>query len=422
MKALKIKRAIIVILLSGFLSGHLMAQTNFVWGKQFGSDKNEYSLNHVIDNNGNIYIAGKTNGTMAGKNLGQNDGFITKIDSLGNLIWIKQFGTGGDEDIQWSAVDNTGCVYVTGSTTGILKNKNFGKEDIFIVKYNPLGEMEWAKQFGTDSTDIGKGIYADNKGYIYVTGMTGGKLGKTSFGKTDGFIMKLDYNGNQLYTNQFGTPGDDLCYAITGGGDSDILVCGTTWGDIAGKNKGFVDGFTGQFTEKGDLIRYTQFGSEGFDIAMILRVDSEKNIYVGGSTSGNLGCQQIGQGDAFLLKINKNGDILWTHQFGTKNNDGLRGIDFNSKISDNILVSGILNLPPALGFIRMYSKEGNMLWERNFVAKGINSGTSGKDVCFDNNGNIYHMGLTEANLFGSSIGEGDVYLVKMELDKNPINH
>jgi hypothetical protein len=355
---------------------------------------------------------------MGAKNYGKYDGFITKIDSSANTIWTRQFGTDGEDDIQWSAIDKEGFVYITGSTTGAFNNKNSGKEDIFIVKYNPQGEMEWSRQFGTDSTDIAKGIYAGRDGNVYVTGMTGGKLGKSSFGKTDAFIMILDQKGNLIKTTQFGTPGDDCGYAITGGPDSDIYVCGTTWGDLGGKNKGFIDGFTGHFTDKLDLIRYNQFGSEGFDIAMIINVDKDRNIYIGGSTSGNFGCQQIGEGDAFLLKTSEKGDILWNNQFGTKNNDGVRSIDINPEISDNILISGILNLPPAQGFIRMYKKDDTMLWEKSFIAKGTNLGTSGKGAIFDNKGNFYHVGLTGANLFGTLIGEADVYLVKIRLDKS----
>jgi hypothetical protein len=303
METLKIKQALIIVLFITMTSDYLKSQNNFIWGKQLGSDKDEYAMNHITDSNGSIYIGGKTTGIMADKNRGKNDGFITKIDSLGNTLWTRQFGTDGEEDVLWSAIDNTGCVYITGSTRGILGDKKWGKEDIFIVKYNPQGEMEWKKQFGTDSTDIARGIYADNKGYIFITGMTGGKLGQKSFGKTDCFIMKLDNKGNLLFTYQFGTTCDDCSYAITGGSDSDIYICGTTWGDMAGKNRGFIDGFIGHFSSELVPARYNQFGSEGFDIAMILYPDDEKNIYVGGSTSGNFGSQQIGEGDGFLLKI-----------------------------------------------------------------------------------------------------------------------
>lgn len=389
------------------------AQTNFIWGKQFGSAKDEYSLNHVVDLNGNIYVSGKTTGDIDGKNAGKNDGFLYKTDSLGNTVWTRQFGSAGDEDIQWSAIDNSGNMFITGTTTGVLSGKNFGKEDIIIVKYNPQGMMEWSNQLGTDSTDIAKGICTDKAGNIYITGLTGGKLGQTAFGKTDFFIIKLDNKGNQLFTSQYGTPGDDCGYSITVTENSEIWLCGTTWGDLGDKNKGFIDGFTGRFTDRGVLIKYNQFGTSGFDIAMILNVDSSRNIFVGGSTSGNMGSQQIGDGDCFLLKMSEKGEILWNNQFGTKRNDGLRGIFFDPLASDKILVSGILNLPPAQAFIRMYKNDGTLVWEQKFISVGKNGDTSGKDVSADKKGNIYHLGLTGANLFGPNIGEHDVYIVKL---------
>jgi hypothetical protein len=418
MKKKLVYRAIAATILLTSIGLNLKSQTIFIRGQQFGTDKDEYTLNHVIDINGNVYVSGKTTGIMNGENFGKNDGFIMKIDSLGEKVWSRQFGTSEEEDTQWSAIDNKGCVYITGSTTGVLKDKNFGKEDIFIVKYTPSGEMEWSKQFGTEATDVAKGICTDKTGNIYITGMTEGKLGQSSFGKADGFIMKLDSKGTLLFTTQFGTPLDDYSYSIIEDINSDLLVCGSTWGDLAGKNKGFIDGFTGQFTNKGALVKYNQFGTDGFDIAMLVRSDNDRNIYVGGTTSGNFASQQIGDGDCFLLKIGPKGDILWNKQFGTTNNDGVRGIDIKPELTDNILVSGILNLPPGNDFIRMYSKDGVLLWERNFIAEGKKEITSGKDVNFDNRGNFYHLGLTGTNMFGKLIGEHDFYLVKLALDKS----
>src|ERR1035437_6718637 len=422
MKLLKNKRTIVIILALTIIVTSLKSQTSFIWGKQIGSDKEEYALNHVIDNNGNIYVSGKTRGMMAAKNLGQNDGFITKIDSSGSTLWTRQFGSEGDEDVQWSAIDNIGFVYITGSTTGVLNNKNFGKEDIFVVKYDMDGNLEWTKQFGTDSTDISKGICTDNSGNIYITGYTTGKLGKLSYGKSDCFVMKLDNMGNQLFTFQFGTSADDNSYSITTGPDSGIFICRTTWGDLAGKNKGFIDGFTGQFTDKRNLIRYNQFGTDGFDTALIINADNEKNIYIGGTTTGNLGSQQIGDGDCFLMKATEKGEILWKNQFGTKNHDSVRGLTFNPKVSDDIIISGLINLPPGEAFIRMYKKDGGLLWEQKFAGLGQATGTSGKDVTIDEKGNIYHMGLTGANLFGSSSGGPDVYIVKLRSDKSSLNN
>lgn len=416
------KEVILVIFVSLLISVTSKSQTSFVWGKQFGTDKDEYVLNHLTDQSGNIFVSGKTTGNLDGVNKGNNDGFLTKIDSLGNTLWTRQFGTGSDEDIQWSAIDKAGCVYITGTTTGDLGMKNAGFNDIFIVKYNPAGQLEWSKQYGTDSTDIAKCIYVDTKGFIYVTGATNGILGKASQGKMDCYILKLDTNGDKQYAYQFGTPQNDFCYSITGDANSHIFVCGTTWGNIATVNKGFIDAFVGEYTDEGTQVKLMQFGSEGFDIAMSIEVDKNKNIYVGGTTSGNYGSEQIGEGDCFLTKFDSNGNQLWNKQFGTKNNDGVRSICFNTNISDNILVSGIFSLPPGQAFIRMYQADGMLSWEHKFVAQSNNSGTSGKDISIDNNGNIYHVGLTGANLFNTLIGEHDAYLVKLRLDKEFRNH
>lgn len=406
-----LKKTILAILVLSMVTTHINSQTNFKWGKLFGSQKDEYVLNHLNDLNGNIYVAGKTTGVIGTGNYGRNDGFLTKIDSSGNILWARQFGTTQEEDVQWCAMDNNGGIYLTGSTTGDLGGKNSGKEDVFVVKYNTEGKILWSKQFGTDSSDIARSIFINKNGDIYITGDTRGKLGKSTSGKNDCFIMKLDTDGNKIFTTQFGSDKDDSGYCITGGKGSEIVVCGITWGDLSGKNKGFIDSFTGQFTENGELIKYNQFGSEGFDIAEVVSMDDENNIYVGGSTSGNFGSLQAGEGDCFLLKLNEKGEILWNNQFGTSNHDGLRSISFNPSVSDNMLVSGIVNLPPSNAFVRMYSKDGKMLWERIFA------GSSGKSVSLDNNGNIYHVGLTANNLFGNLIGQHNYYVVKLGLDR-----
>jgi hypothetical protein len=397
-----------IILFSAFINAK--SQTNFVWGRQFGSTGEDYTLNHVADKDGNIYVAGKTMGSMDGQNQGENDGYIIKMDSLSNIIWTKQFGTPKNDDVQWSAIDEKGCVYVTGITLGSMEGKNRGKEDIFVVKYNPDGNLAWTKQFGTDSTDMAQGIYTDKKGGIYIAGGTMGKLGDKSFGSMDGFVMKINENGGKVYVSQFGTSGNDNAVGISGDGKS-LFITGTTWGDLGGKNLGMIDAFAGIFSFDGKPVRFIQFGTDGFDIGLQIIGDKENNLYVGGSTSGNLEQNQQGEGDCFLTKINSGGEVEWNRQFGTPNHDGVRGIGYNKNISDNILVSGVINLPPAKTFLRMYDPKGNLLWEKIFL------GASGKDVSLADNGNLYLLGLTGENIFGKLIGVTDVILVKIKLDR-----
>ncbi len=397
-----------VILFAFFFNAK--SQTTLLWGKQFGTTGEDYTLNHVVDKDGNIYVPGKTKGNMDGQNLGENDGYITKIDSSSNTVWSKQFGTPQNDDVQWSAIDEKGCIYITGITLGSMEGKNKGKEDIFIVKYNPDGELAWIRQIGTDSTDMAQGIYADQKGGIFIAGATMGVIGEKSVGNMDGFIMKINENGEKIWVSQFGTGGNDNAIGISGDGKS-IYVTGTTWGDLGGKNQGMIDAFAGIFSTDGKPVKFIQIGTDGFDIGLQIKTDGGNNLYVGGSTSGNLEQSQLGDGDCFLSKINSSGDVEWSRQFGTPNHDGVRGIEFNPEISDNILISGVMNLPPAKSFLRMYDPKGTLLWEK------IVPGASGKDVSLAVNGNMYFLALTEENIYGKLIGVTDVILGKIKLDR-----
>ncbi len=407
-------------LATGMFAGIVLntaAQSDFLMGRQFGTAGNEYSLNHAVGKNGDIFIAGKTTGSFEGTNKGASDGFLVCFDSLGNNLWNRQFGSSGDEDITWSAMDEKGNIYITGTTTGDLGGRNAGKTDVFVVKYDAKGNQVWIRQFGSDSTESAQGMYTDQKGSIYVTGSTLGTLGEKSLGKSDGFLMKLDENGKPVWTVQYGTDNEDYGVAVSGYSSSSLVVCGTTWGNLGGTSKGMIDAYAVTFTDAGKQLKAMQFGTDGFDIALQVTGDKDGSIYIGGSTSGNLGSNQQGEGDCFLTRLDANGDIKWSQQFGTANHDGIRGICLNPNITGHILVSGICNLPPSWAFVRMYDKEGKLLWERNFKARGLNNDTSGKDVLIDDKGNITHLGLTGANLFGPLAGEGDVYIAKFRLDK-----
>ncbi len=133
-------RWIFLLSLLVYLTNDIKAQTNFVWGKQFGTVKNEFDgAMPVADQSGNVYIAGFTDGSLSGEGFGKTDGFVTKIDSAGNILWSRQMGTDQYDMFNDLFVDNDGNIYITGSTGGTINNKNFGKDDILVVKLNKAG-------------------------------------------------------------------------------------------------------------------------------------------------------------------------------------------------------------------------------------------------------------------------------------------
>jgi hypothetical protein len=399
------------------LQCNVLSQTNFIWGRQFGTEEDEVGLNAVSDQAGNVYIAGNTQGSLSGNKYGNSDGFLTKLDSNGTILWTKQFGTKENDMIKWVTVDNINNIYLVGLTNGCVNTKSYGMADIWIVKFDSSGRIAWQQQYGTDSIDAGNGIYVNEKGEIFVSGITKGTLGSSSLGKTDCFILKLDIDGKILFARQFGTVEDDNCNGITGDTASTIFVCGGTYGDLSAKNKGKTDSFIGLFDTNGKQIKIFQFGTDNYDMASQARVDKEGNIYIGSSTGGDFASKQKGEGDCLLVKMNKNGEIIWSQQFGTEKWDGILGIDMNENISENVIVSGCQHWPDCQSYVRMFTKDGDLLWTRNSGAGGKSGGVCGKGVCLDKKGNVYHTGQTGGNLFNSAVGKHDIFVVKYELEK-----
>src|SRR5262245_32841833 len=80
-----------------------------------------------------------------------------------------QLGTAGLEESRGIAVDQAGNVYITGSTDGSLAGTNLGGRDAFLAKYNSGGALQWIQQLGSRGDDISYGVAIDNSGNPYIT-------------------------------------------------------------------------------------------------------------------------------------------------------------------------------------------------------------------------------------------------------------
>jgi hypothetical protein len=135
-----------------------------------------------VDDSGNVYIAGL---------IQEGDAFISKYQDTGDLLWTRQLGTPQYDQAYEVSTDGLGNVYIAGRTDGSLGGPNAGGRDAFVSKYNNAGDLLWTKQFGTEEWDFNLGISADEIGNVFVSGYTNGSLGGPNAGGTDGFVVKL---------------------------------------------------------------------------------------------------------------------------------------------------------------------------------------------------------------------------------------
>ena len=141
-------------------------------------------------------------------------------------------------------------IYITGETTGALDGqKSYGKSDIFITKYDFDGNKKWTRVLGSNENDYGNSLFVRLDG-IYITGGTKGNLGGIkNNGQADIFIAKYDFNGVKKFTKLYGTSKDDICNDIIVGFNFFYLT-GETSGNLEGKtNNGGSDIFVMMFSD-----------------------------------------------------------------------------------------------------------------------------------------------------------------------------
>lgn len=263
-----------------------------------------------------------------------------------SVIWTNQFAPEANDLAYEVAVDSSGNVLVAGTTFGSLEGNNAGSADAYVRKYDASGTILWTRQFGTNGDDIAYTVAVGSSGDVLVAGTTLGNLEGNSAGTSDAFVRKYDSNGNVLWTRQFGTFTIDDALSVAVDNSGNALVAGGTRGDLEGTNVGFVDAYVRKYDAGGNVLWTRQFGSgaslplgvTGIDFISAVATDNAGNVLVAGQTEGQVGSSILGQSDAFVRKYDTAGNELWTQQFGTTTADFATAVAIDS--SNNITVGG----------------------------------------------------------------------------------
>ena len=324
---------------------------NKQWTRQLGTSLYDVGRGMTVDSSNNVYVTGYTKGELDGyTNSGEFDLFLVKYDSNGTKQWTRQMGT-TERDVGWEvSADTLGNVYLVGySGKGMDGNTYLGDRDVILIKYNSSGTKIWSKQLGTSNDDVGWGVKVDLSNNIYVTGFTCGGIDNftnsvpsdpTGSGCRDYFLMKLDSEGTNLWSDQIGTIYEDRGEDITVDSSNNVYVVGRTGGAFDGQtNYGENDTFLVKYDLSGTKQWTKQFGSSGDDWGLGISADSSDNIYITGNIGGPLdGELYNGKGDLFLMKFNSSGTKKWTRIHGTYDHELSYGETIDS--SGNIYVTG----------------------------------------------------------------------------------
>jgi hypothetical protein len=358
----------------------------------------------------------------------------------GANISMSAFSGEGNEEPFSIAVDSNGNIYSTGIFTGtvdfdpgdgISNLTSMGENDIFISKLDAYGNYLWAKRFGGATGDTGKSIAIDSGGNIFVTGDFTGTVDfdpgireaiRTSDGRYDFFVLKLDSSGNYLWVNSIGGLQDESGIFLAVDKDGNSLVTGIFGGTVdfdpgAGTlsltSDGSLDIFVSKFDSAGNHLWSKRRGGNGLDIGDGIAVDRSGNVYTSGIFAGTVdfdpsggvaNLTSAGPNDMFISKFDASGNYLWAKRFGGSGSDGNTpiAIDGNGNIYASGEFSGTVDFYPgdsvfnltAVGskdnFISKLDDSGNLIWAKRIGS--LNASATGARTSIDKNGNVYYTG------------------------------
>jgi len=260
------------------------------WEKTFGGNAYDGASSIQQTTDDGYIVAGWT------KSFGSGgyDVYILKLNSKGEAEWQKTFGGKGDDEANSIQQTTDGGYIVAGWT----KSFGSGLEDIYILKLNSKGEVEWQKTFGGWNDDAANSIQQTTDGGYIVAGVTG----SFGFGEQDAYILKLNLKGEAEWQKTFGGKGDDEAKSIQQTKDGGYIVAGWTksfgsawWKDV----------YILKLNSKGEVEWQKTFGGEYDDLANSIQQTTDGGYIVSGYNSGNV----------YILKLNAKGDLEWGKTF-----------------------------------------------------------------------------------------------------------
>ncbi len=307
---------------------------NLQWQKTYGGtdDDRGTDIIQTADNGFAILGSSKSNDGDVLENNGFEDFWISKLDASGNIIWEKSFGFAGADNGISLIQTNDGGYLLSGvldvSASGgegnskSLTAKRHAGGDYWVIKLNATGEKQWSKFFGGTFTDTAyDAIQVENNNYIIIGSSDSADVDITgNKGTYDFWILKISESGNLIWEKSFGGSQIDEARGIAMASDGNYVIVGDTRSDDTdvSKNNGAADLWVIKISPDGNLIWEKSFGGNNFDVGRSIKRTKDNGFIIAGnsiSADGDVTTNQ-GQNDAWVLKIDANGNLEWQKTIG----------------------------------------------------------------------------------------------------------
>jgi hypothetical protein len=275
------------------------ARGDTLWTRVYGSPADEtfFSVEPTAD--GGCVVAGSTFRT------GQADITLTKLDSRGDSLWTRTYGGSSDDVADGIAPAGDSGFIIAGTTYSY----GAGRPNAYIIRTDVRGDTIWTRVIGGAREECAYSVAPTADSGFVVSGWTN-TFGAGGF---DVYVMKLNSRGDTLWTRAFGGPADEFSYCVRATSDGGCVAAGWTASFGAGAN----DFYVIRLDEQGETLWTRTYGGDTSDLGFAANpVPGGGFIITGGTMSAG-----AGDWDAWLIRADEQGETLWTRTLGGANTD-----------------------------------------------------------------------------------------------------
>lgn len=315
------------------------------------------------------------------------DLWVVKLDKCGNLLWERSFGGTGYESARDMIEMPDGGYLVLGETNstdgGVIAGYG-GTKDIWLLRLNQAGSLLWQKRYGGTGLDIGNRIKPMPDGNFLIAATTAShdgdiKQNRSTTGFTDGALLKIDANGNLLWTSCYGGSKNDELLDIELFNNR-IYAAGyanSIDGDIPPSQKNY-DVWVLALDPRGQKIFSKIYGGSQNDVAYSLVPGQDNSLALAGYTTSSDGMASgwHGSQDGWVINISPDGTLNWQKTIGGADADFINHLiaDGDGYLAAGVSYSSDGNINGALGegdfWVTRLSATGNIDWSKNFGGEG----------------------------------------------------
>src|SRR6056297_1051494 len=302
----------------------------------YGGTKIDVLYDIIETTDGNYLAVGQSfsNDGDLTDNKGASDVWILKLSMTGAIIWDQNYG-GSDYDIANAVIQtNDGGYVVAGQTASNDEDvgNNHGGYDFWVLRLDANGLLKWESAFGGSNNEYAFDLCKTTDGCYMVAGFTKSSDGDVTGyqGNDDCWIVKVNDTGALVWQKTLGGGQADRAYSICSTHDTGFLIGGSSRssdGDVSDNNGGN-DAWLVKVDQVGNIVWEKNFGGSNIDLARAVFRTPDNGFIVGGETEST--DQDVtgnhGNKDGWLLKLVPNGNLTWAKCYGGTDDDDIRDV------------------------------------------------------------------------------------------------